>query len=124
VTILPYANRTAALSACLVLGLIGVACSGEEAYVEDSDSFLRVFAVRQDGQEFDVVSLLSPDDAFTGGIPLVAQVGLARHSAHGLDGIKPADFRPNPAFVNLLHNTIGAYGPQLDDPSKSSKRNR
>jgi hypothetical protein len=75
---------------------------------------------KEGGPTGDAVSLLTPDEVESfGGLPSEAILG-----EYGDKALSPESFRPNPAFVRLLHRVIAEDGPQVEEMDAWAKRNR
>jgi len=66
-----------------------------------------------------VVSLLPEDLVFRLGLTRQAVVGVIVDSNRELT---PENFRPNKAFVDLLHSTIATYGPELEPLREAARQ--
>ena len=70
----------------------------------------------------DIVSLLSKDVAFEFG--LVGEAIVGEYAPLLKEGERPTDanFRPNPAFVKLLHDVIARHAPELPGLQAEARR--
>ncbi|MBI1257943.1 MAG: hypothetical protein GC204_10765 [Chloroflexi bacterium] len=79
--------------------------------------FNRGKSQKSSGSEDDMqaVSLLKPEEVKAlGGLPNEAIAGMMKVDAANPKKISPEQFRPNPAFIRLMHEVIKSTG--LDDP--------
>jgi hypothetical protein len=72
----------------------------------------------------DLVSLVSPDIAIEHGFAGTAIVGECTHLPEEGEHITAANFRPNGAFVQLLHDVIAHQAPQLPGLQAEARRQR
>jgi hypothetical protein len=80
-------------------------------------------AVTQTGSH-DLVSLLSSDTVFEYGLVGDAIVGECIHLLEEDDQVTTANFRPNRAFVRLLHDVIARQAPLLPGLQADARRQR
>lgn len=72
----------------------------------------------------DIVSLLSKDVVFEFGIVGEAIVGEYAPLLKEGERLTDANFRPNPAFVKLLHDVIARHAPELPGLQAEARRQR
>ena len=79
-----------------------------------------VYRVKTSAGERDIVSLFS--GAFEAGLITEAIVGEYTHLLEEGESANDASFRPNPAFVRLLHDVIERHAPQLRGLQAEARR--
>lgn len=79
---------------------------------------LYVFTFHDDGQIYRSLALLSPEEVQQHGLPTEAVLG---EISALLPTMTPDQFEANEAFLNLLHDTIREFGPQLAELQAQAK---
>lgn len=82
-------------------------------------SNLYFYEINIKGQQFKALSWLSRDRVFEKGLPSKAIIGIIPNRDAQLD---PATFRPNPEFIEFLHEVIEKYGPLDPDLQLEARR--
>lgn len=70
-----------------------------------------IFNVDSENGRQDLVSLLSPEDAFEGGLPPEAIVGVLRQAIEDGGEVTPSNFVANQKFIDFLHVFIAQSVP-------------
>jgi hypothetical protein len=84
--------------------------------------------IRPEEGFYRAISFLTPEDVMRmGGYPTEAIIGLFEDQP-GTDLINDIisveNFRPNPAFINFMHQVIGKYGPEDSGLREAARRQR